>query len=372
MPKILHVVGCLNPGGAETWYMNMLRRLDLKRFPTTICCLQNIKGSLEQQAIDMGARVVHINRYPDLRQFGRNFSAFLRENQFDAVHAHVQFFCGFLLKIAKREGVGIRIAHARTASEEGLGRMHRILYRWYMQRLLARYCTSRLAVSNLAADFMFGKHGSRRRDVRLLSSGIDCSQFRVEGSRAQLRGSLGLPADCTIFGHVGRFGLAKNHEFLMQIARSLFAKMPTARMVCVGDGPERQRIQQLAGAMGLGDRVLFTGARSDVAVVMKCLIDVMIFPSHYEGLPQTIVEAQCAGLPSLVSDTITNELTIIPQLVAWESLGHSADRWADVAIAMAGRPRYDQAKAFDIVRSSRFEFGHHQKVLEQLYSGTLK
>lgn len=369
MPKVLHVIGSLKPGGAETWYMNMLRRMDQSRFPTTICCLLDTSGPLEKEAIELGARVVHIDRYPNFERFSREFTAFLRAERFDVVHAHLQFFCGVLLRMAKTEGVGIRIAHARTAGEQGANKMHRVLYRWYMRRLLDRYCTSRIAVSNVAADFMFGKGSRYRQSVRLLSSGIDCSRFAVSESKAALCQSLGLPADATVFGHVGGFRHAKNHEFLMMIASELFRRMPSARMVCVGDGTERPRIQELAKTLGVADRVLFTGPRSDVPELMKYLFDVLVFPSHYEGLPQTIVEAQCAGLPSLISDAITPEVTIISELVAWESLENDAGRWADKAIDLARLPRYDKVKAYDVVRASRFEFGYHTTVLEQIYTG---
>jgi glycosyltransferase involved in cell wall biosynthesis len=143
--------------------------------------------------------------------------------------------------------------------------------------------------------------------VRVVHYGIDPTPFEpLPKDRNLLRDRVGLPRDCLLIGHVGRFDVQKNHRFLVEIFGSLAARLPTARLVLVGDGPLRPQIEQLVRAKGLENHVFFLGVRSDVPEIMGCL-DVFLFPSQYEGLGIVLIEAQMAGVPCVVSNVIPDE-----------------------------------------------------------------
>lgn len=124
-------------------------------------------------------------------------------------------------------------------------------------------------------------------------------------------------------GHVGRFSYPKNHEYLIKIFKSINDKI-SARLLLVGDGELMPEIRDEVCKLGLNDKVIFTGVRSDVARLLQGM-DVFVFPSIYEGLPVSVVEAQAAGVPCVISDTISEECILINELVKRLSLSISPE-----------------------------------------------
>lgn len=369
MVRVLQVVGALNPGGAETWYMNVLRHLDLNRFEQTFCCLLDGAGSLEAEAVSLGASILHCPRSAGLREFSKNFRLLLREGQFDVVHSHIQFFSGLILKIAHSENVPIRIAHARTAGDLKGNSLLRRIYRWHMRRGIRKHATCRIAVSKLAGEFLFGSRPEAGKDFRVLSAGIDSKRFRLTGNRDEFCAEFSLPADCVVIGHVGNLRKVKNHEFLLKVAAEMMRESPKLRLVLVGDGEEREPLAALARRLDIADKVVFAGSRGDVHILMNSLFDLVVFPSKWEGLPQVVVEAQCAALPIVIADTVTSEVEVIASLVQWESLDSGAGHWARVALEKLSQPRFDRDEARRIIGESELEISHHARVMADVYSG---
>ena len=165
-----------------------------------------------------------------------------------------------------------------------------------------------------------------------------------------MRRHLGL-ADELVIGHVGRFNPQKNHSFLIDIFAALLKKEPNAVLLLVGGGEDMTKIQAKAQIMGIAEHVRFLGVRSDVADLMQAM-DVFLFPSLYEGLGIALIEAQTAGLPCVVSDTIPHE-AYLTDLVDSESLSAPAEKWAEKILAKRAIPRTDRraeiaAHGFDI------------------------
>jgi glycosyltransferase involved in cell wall biosynthesis len=196
-------------------------------------------------------------------------------------------------------------------------------------RLLIRSCASGgLAVSTEAGNDLFSWkwRGSSRWTLQHL--GIDLSQFDIKVDRNSLRRELGIPADALVVGHVGRFTAEKNHSFLVEIAREMSKCEPRVFFLLVGDGPLRSTIEEKVAAYSLEDRFLFTGVRPDVPRLMKGAMDMFLFPSTREGLPITLLEAQAAGLKCLVSDVVSSEADVIPELILRVLLALGPAKWA--------------------------------------------
>jgi glycosyltransferase involved in cell wall biosynthesis len=273
-------------------------------------------------------------------RFARRLLAVLRERgPYDVVHSHVHHFSGFILALARLAGIPVRIAHShldtqRLDAESGLRRR---LYVKLMSAALHLFATHGLAVSGPAAAALFGPRWRDDDRWAISRCGLDFGAFRERAEVSSVRAELGLPADALVLGHVGRFELQKNHALLVKIAAAAFRRDPSVFLVLVGDGPLRASVEADAASLGIRERIAFAGIRADVPRVLRAF-DVFVFPSVREGLPLVGLEAQAAGLPIVLSDSITRELVVIPELFTWRSPADSPESWADAVLAAARGP----------------------------------
>jgi glycosyltransferase involved in cell wall biosynthesis len=167
---------------------------------------------------------------------------------------------------------------------------------------------------------------------------------------------------------VGRFDPQKNHRFLLEIAGEILKRRKDVHFLLVGDGPLRPEIEDRARAEGIADKMHFVGSRTDVPRLMRGGMDVFIFPSLWEGLPITLIEAQAAGLQSVVSDTITIEVQVLAELMTPVSLSKHCDEWADKTLdALSGKAARIDLPAEEVARSD-FHIKRSVSALSNLYS----
>ena len=187
---------------------------------------------------------------------------------------------------------------------------------------------------------------------QIINNAIDTAEYTYAlTKRTEMRRQFGF-ADDLVIGHVGRFNPQKNHPFLLSIFAALLKKEPTAPLLLVGGGEDMPKIQAKARELGIADHVRFLGVRSDVADLMQAM-DVFAFPSLYEGLPVTMVEAQVAGLPCIISDKVPPECILTEGLVDVMPLSAGAEAWADAILEKCNTHRTDRsteiaAHGFDI------------------------
>lgn len=366
--RILHVVGALNRGGVETWLMHVLRHIDRDRFRFDFLTHTEQPAAYDDEARALGARLIPCLRPARPLAYGRNFKRILREHgPYDVLHSHVHHFSGYTLRLAAQAGVPLRIAHSHsdTAAHESQARPARRAYLALMERWVRQHATAGLAASGQAAAALYGPDWQRDPRYRLLYCGIDPAPFHAPADRAACRAEFGLAADALVIGHVGSFKPVKNHAFLVEIAAEVVRREPRARFLLVGDGPLRPDIERRVQAAGLSDYVVFAGLRGDVPRLLRGALDVFLLPSLYEGLPVAGLEAQAAGLPLVLSDTITAEADVIPELVRHLALAAPAPAWAGALLA--ARPAVTAADALAQIENSRFTIAHSVRELEELY-----
>lgn len=201
----------------------------------------------------------------------------------------------------------------------------------------------KLAPSMLAAEYLFGK-GAAHRDVHILHNGVDLKVFRYdEEGRSRIREEFSLEGKLVV-GHVGRFHEQKNHRFLLEVFREIRKRRSDAILLLVGIGALEAEIRSRVKELMLEDAVIFAGQRFDVPQLLSAM-DVFVFPSFHEGMPNTVIEAQATGLPCVIADTITPEADITG-LVTYMPLEETAEHWAETALAQAAEQRRDTAGAF--------------------------
>ncbi len=340
--RILHVVGGLNRGGAETWLVQILRHVDRRKYQMDFLVHSEQPGAYDEEVKALGARVLPCLSPSNPIRYSINFRRILRQyGPYDCVHSHVHWYSGFVLFLAAKNQVPLRIVHGHTDTRtlDCASSPLRKAYLRTMAKLIHRYATAGIAVSENAAASQFSD--SWRSDPRwnLCPLGIDVSPFQEEVDARAVRAELGLPPGASVIGHVGRFVEAKNHQFLVEIAERLCREEPSAVFLLVGDGPLRPEIEARVRAKRLWDRFFFVGIRADVPRIMKGAMDCFLFPSLYEGLSMALLEAQAAGLPCVISDRVPAEGSAVEQLIGRLSLTESPETWARASIEAARASR---------------------------------
>jgi len=302
------------------------------------------RGLYDEEVRALGSLIIPCLSHTHPLQYALNFRRVLRQyGPYDVVHSHVHHYSGYVLLLAAMAGVPVRIAHSHSApaylrNPYRRTMLLRTMYRRTMQAMLGICATRGLAVSAEAGDHLFS-HNWRNypEQWQLQHLGIDLSRFDIPVDRDSLRRAVGIPSDALVIGHVGRFVAAKNHAFLAEIARELIKLEPKAVFLLVGDGPLRSEVEAKVNGYSIEKHFIFAGLRSDVPALMKGAMDVFLFPSLYEGLGLVLLEAQAAGLTSVISDIVPGESDAIPSLVDRLALGNSASTWAHAVLAGARR-----------------------------------
>jgi glycosyltransferase involved in cell wall biosynthesis len=330
--RILHVVVNMNRGGAETLLMNLYRNVD--RTKVQFDFLTCKPGVFDDEIRDLGGQVHRIPYVTDVghQRYMQSLVAFFTKHpEYSIVHAHMDKMSGIVLRAAQKAGVRVRIAHSHNTSSEG-GLAARA-YKWIAGRWIAPSATHLLACSRKAAEWLFPQ---QEQLATILKNGIECDQYAYSPElRRKAREELGIRPEQFVVGHVGRFNEQKNHVFLIDVFAKLQQVHSEALLILAGDGTLRAEMERKVQSLGLTERVHFLGVRSDIPHLLQAF-DVFVFPSWHEGLPVTLVEAQGAGLPCLISDAITREVDMELGLVRYLPL-ITKDRWVEELLELSGR-----------------------------------
>lgn len=325
--RVLHVLGSMNLGGAESRIMDLYRNMDREKVQFDFLVHDSREGFFDKEISELGGHIYHVPRFKVYNYFTYRKAMkqfFAVHHEFRAVHGHMTSTASLYLPIAKRAGITMTIAHARSAGvDKGL---KGTITKW-MRRPLSKRADHCLACSRLAGEAVFGEASMRAGKVRILPNAIETVKYEYnEAVREEMRKELGLQ-DKYIIGHVGRFHYAKNHDFLIDIFAEIRKRKGNAVLLLLGEGSLMAEVKEKVSMLDLEQSVIFAGNQSDVSKFYQAM-DYLVFPSRFEGMPGTIVEAQAAGLPCLIADTISEEVKVT-ELVQFASLCDTPEEWAD-------------------------------------------
>lgn len=344
MKRILCLLSGMNAGGAETFLMKVYRNIDRTKYQMDFCINVKEHCFYEDEINNLGGLIHRIpTKSENVKEFQRQLANVVRDYSYDRVLRITSNAMGFMdLKIAKKAGARICIARSSNASD-GSGMKSKIAHR-VGRALYSKYVDVRLAPSDLAAKYTFGEKAYKAGQVAILHNGVDLNTFRYDPNvRKKVRNEFSCSSEMKLIGHVGRFDEQKNHMFLLEIFRKINLKDSNTKLILVGQGKLEDQIRQKALDFGIIDHIVFTGVRSDVPALLSAM-DVFVMPSFYEGMPNTVVEAQATGLPCVIADTITAEANITG-LVRYLPLGDS-DAWAEAALSAIASERADTHASF--------------------------
>ena len=346
MVRVLHIVTNMDRGGLETMLMNYYRHIDRSKVQFDFIEHRMERAAYDDEIESLGGRIYRLPRLNPLSvHYYRALDSFFKKHpEYIIVHSHLDCMSAYPLHAAKKAGVPVRIAHAHSTYQD---RDWKLIFKSISKRWIRYFVTDLFACSKAAGKWMFGT-----TNVNVLPNAIDVSKYVFNSTiREEIRKELNLGSTFVV-GHVGRFSTVKNHTFLLDVFKALTTSCPYARLLLVGDGEIRKEMENKAVALGIRDKVLFTGVRADVDRLLQAM-DVFVFPSLYEGLPVTMVEAQARGLPCLISEKVPLECILTKDLVEVVSLSVSPEEWANIILAMRNIVYNDQhleiaERGFDI------------------------
>ena len=360
--RILHVLGGLSLGGAESRTMDLYRSTDRQKMQFDFLVHSSEKEHFDEEIEALGGRIYRVPRFKVYNWFSYKRALkrfFAQHHEFRAVHGHMTSTAAIYLPIAKKAGIPIVIGHARSAGVAG--GLKGLLTKWLRRPLKHRadYC---LACSKEAGEAVYGKKWVDAGRVEVVPNAVDAAKYAYdENVRNEMRRELGL-SDKLVIGHVGSFREAKNHVFLIQIFAEIYKKRKDAVLLLLGDGALRETIEKQVSEAGLTQSFRFLDNQAKVSPYYQAM-DYLVFPSLYEGLPGTVIEAQAAGLRVLVSDEVTKEAGVT-ELAEFFSLHRAASEWAAHVVENC---EYERKSRLSDIQKAGFDISAQVARYEEIY-----
>ena len=364
--RVLHVLGTTNLGGAESRIMDLYRHIDREKIQFDFLIHTTKEGFFDREIKQLGGNIYYLPSFRVYNYFAYKKACkafFASHNEFQMVQGHMTSTASIYLPVAKKAGVPVTIAHARSAGVD------KGLKGWitkFLRRNLHRKCDYMFSCSDLAASAVFGEKQYKEGKVVFVPNAVDTKDFAPdEHMREKIRREYGLE-NSFVIGHVGRFHYAKNHEFILDIFAEVLNQNKKAKLFLLGDGPRRQEMEEKAAELGIKESVIFAGNQNPVAPYYQAM-DVFLFPSRFEGMPGTVVEAQAAGLPCLIADTITTQVKVT-ELVTFLSLAQDAELWAEQLNRIATERKMQKNTETEIdLSKTNYDVNYQVKQYEQFY-----
>ena len=360
----------MDRGGAEAMIMNYMRNINRDIIKFDFLTNRDYRAAYEDEIESLGGKVYHMcPMYPGkFHRYKKEVREFLKEHpEYKIIHSNLEERSYLPLKVAKKMGVPVRISHSHNRP---LGINPKLIVRYYFRFMLKFYNTHMFACGEEAGDWLYGK--KNRSNVTIMNNAVDGKQYRYNPEVSkEMKKQLGIEGK-KVIGHVGRFFPQKNHDFLIDIFNEIYKKDKDTVLLLVGGGELddalKNQIKEKVRNLGLEDAVQFLGVREDVDRIVQTF-DVFLLPSLFEGLPVTMVEAQAAGLPCVISDKVpiqcdlTGNVWVVP-------LEESPEKWADVVLDKANN--FEKRDTYQQIADAGFDIKSQAKWLEEFYVKVLE
>ena len=361
--RILMLFTILNRGGAETMVMNYYRHIDRTKVQFDFMVHRQERGAYDDEIEALGGRIYRMMPLHPFTfgKYQKQISAFFDAHpEYKIIHGHCSESGYFVYKEAHKRGIPVIIAHAHNS--------HAMFdtkwcFRTYFKHAMRKYITQIFTCGEESAYWLAGKKLGKQ--AILQRNAIDTRNYLFSVSnREAIRKELNIPSDVMVIGHIGRFNIQKNHSFLLDIFHQLVQQHPQAHLLLVGIGELKKEMEEKVQRWGLTEQVHFLGVRSDVPQLLQAM-DVYLFPSFMEGLSVAMLEAQCAGLPCVVSDTIPREVEMT-DLISFVSLKESPSVWA-TKILQKYRESNDREQYPEVIAQAGYDIHRNAEWLQNYY-----
>ncbi|WP_077858234.1 glycosyltransferase [Clostridium sp. BL-8] len=368
--KVLQIVDSLEAGGIQAFILNINKNINLNKVSFDYVVYRNEDTSefYDENVKEMGGEIIclpenhgikRIKSFIDLYNFQKN-------KKYHIVHIHgdraKSFFEAVALRFCKTPVIIIHSHNDRMSKDKKLYYIH-LGIQSIIKHLWKYVVNYEFACSNNAAKWLFSKADVKDSKVRVINNGIDEKKFIYnEETRQRYRKKLKLE-DKFVLMHVGRFTYQKNHDFLIDVFNSVRSKCSNAILLLIGEGELKEEVIKKVKSLNLEGKVIFYGLSNEIYNILQAA-DIFVFPSYYEGLPVVGVEVQAAGLMTIASDSISDEIKITNY---WNSvsLNKSPKEWAEIILKY--KDGYIRKDTSEEIRNAGFSVSVIAKKLQDLY-----
>ncbi len=358
MKYVLQIAAHLTIGGAEKVCRDIGLYGNPEEYETHYVIFDDDIGDFGREVEAKGCKIFKL-REPseDYGEYFRALKKLMSEYRYSVVHAHTMFSIGWVMLAAKQMNIPVRVSHAHSALIDGSS-VVKTVYESVMRRLILSCSTDLVACGEKAGIRLYGEKAYKKRG-NLILNGIDTEAFAFSDTkRHEIRNQLNI-SDKLVLGHTGRLAEVKNQAFILKLIPEILKQRENAVLMLIGDGDDREMLENTAKELNIYDKVLFIGNVTNVQDYLSAM-DVFVFPSLYEGLPLSILEVQANGLPCIISDTVPHDV-FLTKLIHPLSLKDPQSAWIKEILSAHREPDKDYSQE---LKSSGFDL---KTAMEKVY-----
>lgn len=359
--RVLHIVTTMNRGGLETMIMNYYRNIDREKIQFDFLEHRSEISDYDQEIEKLGGKIFRISALnPFSKVYKNQLDMFFKEHNYEIIHVHQDCLSTVALKIAKKNNIPIRIAHSHNSSQDkNIKYIIKLIYK----KGIKKYATSLFACGYQAGTWIF-----ETNNFLVMNNAINTKDFLFNTDiRNRIRTELNIE-NRFVVGHIGRFCEPKNHDFIIDVFNELLKINQNSYLILVGTGELEEKIIKKVHKLNLQNNVLFYGISQNVNELLQAF-DVFLFPSLYEGLPVTMIEAQASGIKCFISEKVPKE-TIICDNVEILKLDDTPTQWAlEMNKYCLG---YERKNMFNEIENHHFDIVENAKWMEKKYLEMVK
>lgn len=362
MVRVLQVPAHLYTGGVEKVARDIGMYADSEEYQVDYIVFDKEEGNYEPELREHGCRIFRL-REPseDYRAFLRDLKKIMTETHYDVVHAHTMFNIGWIMMVARQMRVPVRVAHAHSALTNH-GGLKVKLYEEVMRGLILHNATDLVACGEKAGIRLFGEK-AYRKEGNLILNGVDVDRFCYDPEKgAAIRKQWSLD-DSFVIGHAGHLAEVKNQKYLIDLMPEILKRKPDAKLLLLGEGPDREILERRIRELDLTERVILTGNVPNVGDYLSAM-DVFAFPSLYEGMPLSVIEVQANGLPCILSTGVPKDVYLTDLISALPL--DDREKWVEMICAAERREPMRYAEALE---HSGFNSRLVMEKIYQIYEG---
>lgn len=300
------------PGGMESVIMNYYRNVDREKIQFDFLCNEK-PISYEKEIEELGGKIYYITaRSENGKKYKKELKDFFEMN-FKKYYAIWENTCALnnidYIIYAKKYNIKYRIIHAHNTKimQKTFAKKAIFSILHFLNKLIiSKYATDFWACSEEAGKFFYSKKIRRSNKYKIINNAIDTGKFKFnEQIRNEYRKKMHLENKIVI-GNVGRLHFQKNQTFLIDVFNEFYMKNKNSELILVGDGEDRNLLEDKVKKLNIKESVKFLGIRDDVSNLLQ-VMDVFVFPSNFEGLSVTLIEAYASGVKIIASKESIND-----------------------------------------------------------------
>ncbi len=339
MPGIraLHLLNAFGDSSITRIVMRLIDNMRADGIEWHIGCLGS-HGLVPAALHGLGVPLVDFSQHSTTSTFAlsEQIRRYVRIEQIKIIHTHTPrtIFMAALSGKPNRKTVHLATKHLITRPGD---RQWGILFT-LLDRLSLYFPDWLVPVSQQMYRGIIRQFGIRADRVTRIYNAIPCEEFHLPEERAACRDELGIPADAVVLTYAGRIQRVKQIDVLLEAFRQISETCPNSRLVVVGDGDQKQRLMSYSSALGISERVIWTGYRADVPRLLAAT-DLYVQTSVNEGLSLSMLEALASGKPIVATDAGGNSEIIQNGVNGCLVPIGSAAEFADSVLWLIDHPR---------------------------------